>query len=85
MGERPAAPRDSACPPYDELVSSSFRMFPGPGFRAAKPAIWNPSSNRRHLFARIDILALPSVSAKRARRLLGQSAGKHISYFLPKP
>ena len=63
MGERPAAPRDSACPPYDELVSSSFRMFPGPGFWAAKPAIWNPSSNRRHLFARIDILALPSASA----------------------
>lgn len=49
MGERPAAPRE---------VFGSFLMFPGPGFWAAKPAIWAVAWN-----ARIDILAIPFAGA----------------------
>jgi hypothetical protein len=63
LGVRPAAPRESASPPFDKLVFGSFLMFPSPGFRAAKPAIWAAASNRWRLFARIDILALPFASA----------------------
>ena len=63
MGERPAVPRESASPPFDKLVFGSFLMFPGPGFRAAKPAIWAAASKRWRPLARIDILALPFASA----------------------
>jgi len=38
-------------------------MFLGPGFRAAKPAIWAAASKRWRPLARIDILALPFASA----------------------
>lgn len=62
MGERPAAPRESASPPFDKLVFGSFLLFPGPGFRAAEPAIW---ADPWRLLARIDILALPFASANR--------------------
>jgi hypothetical protein len=84
LGERPAAPRESATPPFDKLVFGSFLMFPGPGFRAAKAAIWAAASNRWRLLARIDILALPFANAKSDRRLLGQWNGALTSYFLPK-
>jgi hypothetical protein len=63
LGERAAAPRESASPPFDKLVFGSFLMFPGPGFRAAKSAICAAASNRRRLLARIDIRALPFASA----------------------
>lgn len=58
-------------------------MFPGPGFRAAKPAIWAAASNRRRLLARIEILALPFPSANGIGRLLDQRPGANISYFFP--
>ena len=63
MGERAAVPRELASPPFDKLVFGSFLMFPGPGFRAAKPAIWAAASKRWRLLARIDIRALPFASA----------------------
>jgi len=81
LGERHAAPRESASPPFDKLVFGSFLMFPGPGFRAAKPAIWAVASNRRRL------LAYSRIAVRKRqwdRRLLGQWTGAHISYFLPK-
>ena len=53
LGEPTAAPRESASPPFDKLVFGSFLMFPGPGFRAAKPAIWAAASKRWRLLARI--------------------------------
>lgn len=76
MGERPAAPRESARPPFAKLVFGSFLMVPGPGFRAAKPAIWAAASNRRRRLARINIPALPLASANRI------AAAKHSTYPL---
>ena len=92
MVERPAAPRESASPPFDKLVFGSFLMFPGPGFRAAKPAIWAAVSNRRRLLTHIDILALPFASANGIGACLADGPAHifHISFpnytpFAPEP
>jgi hypothetical protein len=63
LGERPTAPSASARRPFDRLDAGSFFKFPGPGFRAAKPAAWAAVSNWRRLLARIDILELPFANA----------------------
>gem|GEM_PF-5615123 len=88
MGERPAAPRESASPPFDKLVFGSFLMFPGPGFRAAKSAIWAAASDRWRLLAGIDFIALPFC---RSQAPMGSALAwpmdrpaHFISYFLPK-
>jgi len=92
LGERPAAPREPARPPFDKLVFGSFLMFPSPGFRAAKPAIWAAASNRRRLLARIDILGLPFASANGVGACLANGPAHifHISSpnytpFAPEP
>ncbi len=81
MGERAAAPRKSASPPFDKLVFGSFLMFPGPGFRAAKPAIWAAASNGWRELARIDILALPFANANGIGACLANGPARlfHIS------
>ena len=48
MRERPAAPRESASPPFGKLVFGSFPMFPSPGF---------PGRKARHLGRGFELVA----------------------------
>ena len=84
MGERAAAPRESASPPFGKLVFGSFPMFPSPGFPGRKArhlgrGFETMAPARPHRYSRIAV-------RKRQwdRRLLGQWTGALISYFLPK-
>ena len=80
LGERPAAPRESASPPFDKLVFSSFLMF---RFRAAKAAIWAVATNRRRLPARIEILALAFASANGIGACLANGPTGALYFIFP--
>jgi hypothetical protein len=83
LGERPAVPRESASPPFDKLVFGSFLMFPGPGFRAAKSAIWAAASDRWRLLAGIDFIALPFASANGIGACLANGPTGALYFIFP--